>query len=337
MKSMSPVIRNLSNAKSRLRDLYNPIAAEMGEVETVLRGQMRSDYAFVDELVHYGCHLGGKRLRPALLLLMGKAVGELDSAHFTLGAVVEMIHAATLIHDDVLDEATTRRHLATVNSRWDNEASILLGDFLFSRALCLASTLDNTYACRVIGESTSILCEGELRQKGTRGDFGLSEDDYLSIIEAKTAELCACSCKLGAHFAGANEATEDRMEAYGRYLGTAFQIADDVLDVVGDEAATGKSLGTDLDKQKPTLPVIRVLELVDERERERLQQALEGESELRHEILAEYLDRYDAISYAREKAVAYAERAREQLADLPPEAPVETLRLLTDFVVTRSI
>ncbi len=334
---MSPAIRNLSAAKSRLKDLYNPIAAEMAGVESALREQMQSDHAFVDELVRYGCHLGGKRLRPALLLLSGRAVGELNSVHVTLGAVVEMIHAATLIHDDVLDEATTRRHLATVNSRWDNEASILLGDFLFSRALCLASTLDNTYACRVIGESTNVLCEGELRQKGTRGDFGLSEDDYLSIIEAKTAELCACSCKLGAHFAGANEATEDLMESYGRNLGTAFQITDDVLDAVGDEAATGKSLGTDLDKQKPTLPVIRVLELVDESERERLQHALEGESDLRHEILVEYLDRYDAISYSREKAVAYAERARQQLADLPPEAPVEALSLLTDFVVTRSI
>ena len=127
------------------------------------------------------------------------------------------------------------------------------------------------------------------------------------------------------------------MEAYGRNLGIAFQIADDVLDVVGDEAATGKSLGTDLDKQKPTLPVIRVLELVDESEREKLQHALEGESELRHEILAEYLDRYDAISYSREKAVAFAERARQQLADLPQGAPIEALSLLTDFVVTRSI
>lgn len=334
---MSPVIPNLSAAKSRLKDLYSPIANEMAGVEVVLRGQMQSDHAFVDELVRYGCHLGGKRMRPALLLLSGKAVGDLNSDHVALGAVVEMIHAATLIHDDVLDEATTRRHLATVNSRWDNEASILLGDFLFSRALRLASTLDSTYASRVIGESTSVLCEGELRQKGTRGDFGLGEEEYLSIIEAKTAELCACSCKLGAHFAGANEATEDQMEAYGRYLGTAFQIADDVLDVVGDEAATGKSLGTDLDKQKPTLPVIRVLELVDDSDRERLQQALEGETELRHEILAEYLDRYDAVSYAREKAVAYAERARQQLADLPPEAPVEALSTLTDFVVTRSI
>lgn len=334
---MTTLTRKRPSAKSRLKELYGPIAAEMAQVEVVLRGQMQSDHAFVDELVRYGCHLGGKRLRPALLLLAARAVGQVTSAHVTLGAVVEMIHAATLIHDDVLDEATTRRHLATVNSRWDNEASILLGDFLFSRALRLVSTLDSTYVCRAIGESTSVLCEGELRQKGTRGDFGLSEDEYLSIIEAKTAELCACSCKLGAHFAGANEATVERMESYGRNLGTAFQIADDVLDVVGDEAATGKSLGTDLDKQKPTLPVIRLLELVESSERERLQQALEGESELRHEILAEYLDRYDAISYSREKAVSYAERARQQLADLPPKAPVEALRVLTDFVVTRSI
>jgi len=301
---------------------------------------MRSNFPFVDELVRYGCHLEGKRLRPALLLLTAKAVGETCPAHLTLAAVVEMIHAATLVHDDVLDEATTRRHLATVNSRWDNEASVLLGDFLFSRALHLASTLDSTFACRVIAAATDLVCEGELRQKGTRGDFSLTEEDYLGIIEAKTAELYACSCTLGAHFAEADEADEavvETMAAYGRNLGIAFQIADDVLDLVGDEATTGKSLGTDLEKQKPTLPVIRVLELVDGDDYDTLLQALEGETELRRETLLQYVERYDAISYSREKAISYADRALQQLADLPPGAAVKTLRRLTDFVVTRSV
>jgi octaprenyl-diphosphate synthase len=309
----------------------------MAEVERILRDNMRSSFPFVDELVRYGCHLGGKRLRPALLLLTAKAVGQLRTDHMTLAAVVEMIHAATLVHDDVLDEATTRRHLATVNSRWDNEASVLLGDFLFSRALHLASTLDSTFACRAIAAATDLVCEGELRQKGTRGDFSLSEEDYLGIIEGKTAELYACSCTLGAHFADADEAVVETMAGYGRYLGIAFQIADDVLDLVGDEATTGKSLGTDLAKQKPTLPVIRVLELVDGDDYDNLLQALEGETELRHETLQPYLERYDAISYAREKAISYADRATQQLADLRPGPAEEILRRLTDFVVTRSV
>lgn len=333
---MSPVVKEHTN-RTPLKGLYQPIAAEMTEVEGILRDNMRSRFPFVDELVRYGCHLGGKRLRPALLLLTAKAVGELRPAHLTLAAAVEMIHAATLVHDDVLDEATMRRHLATVNSRWDNEASVLLGDFLFSRALHLASALDSTYACRAIAAATDTVCEGELRQKGTRADFSLSEEDYLGIIEAKTAELYACSCTLGAHFAEADEAVVETMAAYGRNLGIAFQIADDLLDLVGDEATTGKSLGTDLEKQKPTLPVIRVLELVEGDEYDALLQALEGETELRRGTLLPYVERYDAISYSREKAISYADQAVQQLADLPPTAAVETLRRLTDFVVTRSV
>jgi octaprenyl-diphosphate synthase len=333
---MSPVVK-AQTSRTPLRRLYQPIAAEMTEVERILRDNLRSNFPFVDELVRYGCHLGGKRLRPALLLLTAKAVGELRPAHLKLAAVVEMIHAATLVHDDVLDEATTRRHLATVNSRWDNEASVLLGDFLFSRALHLASTLDSTYACRAIAAATEVVCEGEMRQKGTRGDFSLSEEDYLGIIEAKTAELYACSCRLGAHFARAGETVEETMAAYGRYLGIAFQIADDVLDLVGDEATTGKSLGTDLDKQKPTLPVIRVLELLDGYEYDKLLQALEGEMELRRVMLQPYVERYDAISYSREKAISYADQAIQQLAGFPRGAAVEALRRLTDFVVTRSV
>jgi len=333
---MSPAVKE-QTSRTPLKRLYQPIATELAEVERILRDNMRSSFPFVDELVRYGCHLGGKRLRPALLLLTAKSVGELQPAHHTLAAVVEMIHAATLIHDDVLDEATTRRHLATVNSRWDNEASVLLGDFLFSRALHLASTLDSTFACRAIAAATDLVCEGELRQKGTRGDFSLSEEDYLGIIEAKTAELYACSCRLGAHFADAGEDAEATMAAYGRYLGIAFQIADDLLDLVGDEATTGKSLGTDLDKQKPTLPVIRVLELVDRHDHEKLVQALEGEAGLRREVLLPYIERYDAISYSREKALTYADRALQQLDDFPPGTAIETLRKLTDFVVTRAL
>ena len=139
---------------------------------------MRSNYPFVDELVRYGCLLGGKRLRPALLLLAAKATGQVTDDHLTLAAVVEMIHTATLVHDDVLDEASVRRHLATVNARWDNEASVLLGDFLFSHAFYLASTLESTLACRLIGRSTNIVCEGEMRQKGSRADFSLDEASY---------------------------------------------------------------------------------------------------------------------------------------------------------------
>ena len=188
-----------------------------------------------------------------------------------------MVHTATLVHDDVLDEASVRRHLATVNARWDNEASVLLGDFLFSRAFHLASTLDSPLACQWIGRSTNVVCEGEIRQKGSRGDASLDEATYLEILDAKTAELCACCCQLGAHYAGASEPLTRRLTMFGRHLGVAFQIADDLLDVVGTETAAGKSLGTDLEKQKPTLPLIRALQIASEVERQEMLAALQGE------------------------------------------------------------
>src|SRR5581483_403973 len=200
----------------------------------------------------------GKRLRPALLLLTARACGRVTAAHHTLAAVVEMIHTATLVHDDVLDEAAVRRHLDTVNARWNNQSSILLGDFLFSHAFYLASTV-GVFACRQIGRATNTVCEGELRQVTSQGDLALAERDYLSIIEAKTAELCACCCTLGAHYSRAETGVVKAMGRYGRYLGIAFQIIDDVMDLIGDEGLAGKSLGSDLEQQKLTLPLIRLL------------------------------------------------------------------------------
>lgn len=318
-----------------LSALYAPVAKEMEEVERILRDELRNPHPFVDELVRYGCLLGGKRLRPALLLLMAKAIGPIRRDHLILGAVVEMIHTATLVHDDVLDEADMRRHLATVNARWDNEASVLLGDYLFTHAFYLASTLDTVVGCRLIGRATNIVCEGELRQKGSRGNFDLSEGEYLSIVEGKTAELTAVSCRLGALFAGASEKLAAEMDGFGRDLGIAFQIADDLLDVLGEERTTGKSLGTDLEKQKPTLPIIRALELATPTDREEMLELLTGDDR-RPQLVAPYLDRYEALDYARDRATAYAQSARRRLDQLPPSPAREILTLMTEFVVSRA-
>jgi len=320
-----------------LQSLYAPIVKDLLQVERILREEMRSDYPYVNELVRYGAMLGGKRLRPALLLLSAQAVGTVNHNHHVLSAVVEMIHTATLVHDDVLDEAVTRRRLATVNSRWDNEASVLLGDFLFTHAFYLASTLDTPFACRTIGRSTNIVCEGELRQKGNRGDFSLSEEEYLEIIDAKTAELCACACRLGAHYADGDEATVEALTLYGRNLGIAFQIADDLLDVIGSEATVGKSLGTDLEKQKPTLPVIRVLQLANEQERRQVLEILESDSPEKRAQLEPWFERFDALNYTRAQAQKFAETALQQLDVLAAGPARETLARLTEFVVQRSL
>ena len=319
-----------------LQSVYAPIEVELAEVEQILRKELRSKHAFVDQLVRYGCLLGGKRLRPALLLLSAKAAGDVRREHLILATVVEMIHTATLIHDDVLDEADMRRHLATVNSRWSNEVSVLLGDYLFTHAFYLASTLETTRACRVIGRATNIVCEGELRQIGSQGNFELTEAEYIDIIEAKTAELCACACELGAHYAGADDKTVERLSRYGRDLGIAFQIADDLLDVQGDEHTTGKSLGTDLDQHKPTLPLIRVVELATPAERVELQDVLQSAPEPRREALFEWYERFDACDYSRVKAQEYAGRAQDALVSLDPSPAVDVLRMLAELVVLRS-
>ena len=191
----------------------HPIAAELAAAEDLLRGELTSEDPFVDALVKHAFRLGGKRLRPALLLLAAKATGKSNRNHVVLAAVVEMIHTATLVHDDVLDEASLRRHRETINARNDNEASVLVGDFLFTHAFALASSLETTFACQTIGRATNIVCAGELRQINSRGNFALAEDQYLAIIEAKTAELCACCCRLGAHYAGGDAAQVEALDS----------------------------------------------------------------------------------------------------------------------------
>ncbi|NQT14189.1 MAG: polyprenyl synthetase family protein [Planctomycetes bacterium] len=315
--------------------LYAPIRQELDEVEGILLGELTSRFPFVDRLVKHGFRLGGKRLRPALVLLSGKACGRLEPSHVTLAAVVEMIHTATLIHDDVLDEATIRRHLDTVNARWDNEASVLLGDFLFTCAISMASSLESTFACRAIGEAGKTMCEGELRQIQTRGDYDLSEEEYIDIIAGKTAALCACCCRMGAHYAGADPERAEAYAQFGQNLGIAFQIVDDVLDLLGDEATTGKSLGTDLLKEKPTLPLIRLLSVLDDQPRAELVAVLSRPEARHREALKIELERSDAISYAREKAISFARQATEALPS-PLSSPADhTLRQLAEFVVAR--
>jgi octaprenyl-diphosphate synthase len=318
-----------------LRALYAPVGEELDEVENVLRRELSSDNPFVDQLVKHGFRLGGKRLRPALVLLSAEACGGIRPEHLRLAAMAELIHTASLVHDDVLDEATIRRHLETINARWDNEASVLLGDYLFARAMCLATSLDDTFACRLISESARKMCEGEFKQITNRGDYELTEADYFEIIAGKTAELTACCCRLGARYAGADPAACGALARYGHDLGVAFQITDDVLDLLGDEAAVGKSLGTDLRKEKATLPLIRLLDTINSQERDSLVSLLSRSDNHHRDALRPWFEGRDAISYAREKARWFTQRAAKELALLPASAARDSLVGLTDFVVTR--
>jgi octaprenyl-diphosphate synthase len=312
------------------------IGSDLSEMEVVFQRELRSEHPYVSDVLTHLNTYRGKRLRPMLLLLTAQAVGEVGVEHHVLAAVVEMIHTATLVHDDVLDEASTRRHVATVNSRWNNETSVLLGDYLFTHAFHLAASLDSALACRLIGRATNLVCEGELAQIHERGNSNLTEEQYFQIIEGKTAELCAVSCYLGAHFTGASEAVVQAMETYGRNLGIAFQIADDLLDVCGTEKETGKTLGSDLEKQKLTLPLIRLLAQSSEEEQVRIRELLAHPSTTSRQEINRLLRSTDALDYARRRAFDYVAGARASLSYLTDSPAKQVLETMTEFIVERS-
>jgi octaprenyl-diphosphate synthase len=322
--------------RGKLVTAYAPIAAELAEAERVFGAELSSRFPFVQDLVSHCSDFRGKRLRPALVLLTGRACGGTTPAHPVLAAVVEMIHTATLVHDDVLDEAFVRRHAATVNAEWGNETAVLLGDYLFTHAFHLAASLESTLACRWIGRATNLVCEGEMMQVHHRGNLDLSEDDYYEIVRGKTAELTAVSCRLGAHYAGAPAATVEALEGYGRDLGVAFQIADDVLDIWGEEFKTGKSLGTDLEKQKLTLPLIRLLATAAPATGLAVRSLLAEADPAARYALRPYLEDSGALDYAWAQAERFAAQASDALDALPDSPARSTLRDLAAYVVRRS-
>jgi octaprenyl-diphosphate synthase len=332
---MTSVLSPRDTTRKQLAAMYGPIQEELARVEALLVSELKNPHAFVDELTRHAFRLAGKRLRPALLLLSAKAVGDITEEHIKLAAVVEMIHAATLVHDDILDEATVRRHRETVNVRHGNEASVLLGDFLFTHAFYLASMTGSTFACRTIGRATNITCEGELRQVHAAGRLDLSESEYLAIIEAKTAELCACSCELGAHFAGGTLEAVRALASFGRHLGIAFQIIDDVLDLVGRQETVGKSLGTDLEKRKATLPIIRLLHDAAEEERAAVVEILTRNGNHRAADLSPWLARSGAVEYARDVAARHVRKAIDNLQNVPAGPIRDMLGQVAEFVLMR--
>ena len=317
-------------------EVFELLRDDLSAIEREFSSQSASNVAVITDIAQYLIAGGGKRIRPLLLLLSAKALGCTSHSRIRLGAVVEMLHTATLVHDDVLDEATTRRHVATINSRWNNETSVLLGDYLFTHAFHLASSLDSALACRLIGRATNLVCEGELCQIHERGNLDLTEEQYFEIIDGKTAELCALCCFLGGYYAEASETVTKSLQNYGRSLGIAFQIADDLLDVLGSEEMTGKSLGSDFKKQKLTLPLIRLLATAAPQDATRIRELLAHPDEASQVELERWLERSDAIAYTRARANEFAASARENLSSLPESPARHLLEELTEFVTQRS-
>jgi octaprenyl-diphosphate synthase len=312
------------------------LGTHLREMEAAYDRELEARHRYVAEVLEHLTFYRGKRLRPILLLLAAQACGRIDPGHHTLAAVVEMIHTATLVHDDVLDDATTRRHVATVNARWSNETSVLLGDYLFTHAFHLTSSLGDAQACRMIGRATNLVCAGEMMQVGEKGNLDLTEDQYLDIIEGKTAELTAVSCELGALFAGSTPAVCEAMDRYGRSIGMAFQIADDLLDVLGNEDQTGKTLGSDLRKQKLTLPIIHLLANCPPEDAQTLRAKLAQPDDTTVAFVRSLLARCGSVEYARTRAVEYVVAARQQLSLLPESPARSLLEDIADFTMKRS-
>ncbi|MDB2686663.1 polyprenyl synthetase family protein [Mariniblastus sp.] len=318
-----------------LTSVYAPIVAELKQVETILKTELRSETPFVDQLLEHSWLLGGKRIRPVFLLLSGAAVGNLTDAHYQLAAALEMIHTATLVHDDILDEADTRRHRPTANSVWGAKQSVLLGDYLFTHSFDVAAKGGSCKALQMLAQASNRVCEGEMRQNAWQGDFNLSQQDYLRMITEKTAELCGVGCRIGAFLSGADEEIVNQFESYGRNLGVAFQIIDDVLDIVGQDDKMGKTLGTDLLNQKPTLPVIHCLENLPANQAEELVRFLQDPKSTAEQLQG-YLNRTDSLEYARLQAREHAQAAVDFAKTLEANEFADALIYLADFVQQRS-
>src|SRR5262245_233417 len=310
---------------------FSLIAADLHEVERLYDEALAPFRPRFGPLVQQLRQYRGKRLRPALVVLAGHVCGRVTRPHHVLGAVVEMVHTATLVHDDVLDEAVTRRHSPTVNAAWGSKTSLLLGDMLFSAAFRLCSTVD-AKACEWVGDATNRVCVGELFQVSQAGNLGLLEAEDFEIGAGKTGALTECCARLGAHYAGAPPEVVERLAAYGRDLGIAFQIADDVLDLAGDTRVAGKTLGTDVEQQKLTLPLIRALAELPGAEAERFRDAFRRGAV--HE-LADAVSSTVAIESTEADARRRAASARRALVGLPASPYRAALEHIADWAVKR--
>jgi len=312
---------------------------QLEEVAVLFERQLASDLTAVNALCRHVEQYRGKMLRPTLVLLSGLAASgdpcdgsALGEKHRVIAAVAEMIHMATLVHDDVLDDAEVRRRGATVNHLRGNETAVMLGDYLISNAFHLCSTAGDPAINLALGEVTNTLCEGELVQLHHRHDHSIDEATYLEIISRKTASLIGECCRLGAVLSDARPEVAEALRRFGRALGLAFQIQDDLLDITGDQAEVGKSLGKDLDKGKLTLPLIRHLAVADAHERARTLRLIERRDAA---ALRARLGACGAVESTRQAAIDHVAHAKDQLALLPESAATRLLGALADAIVTR--
>jgi len=308
----------------------------MGEVNTVIRRQLYSEVPLVNQVSEYIISAGGKRIRPVLVLLIANAYAYKGTAHHSLAAVIEFIHTATLLHDDVVDESSLRRGKETANALFGNAASVLVGDFLYSRAFQMMVTVGNARVMQIVADATNVIAEGEVLQLLNMHNPDVNEEDYLRVIRSKTAKLFEAAAQLGALISGADEAGIEAAGEYGRSLGTAFQLIDDVLDYSGNAAEIGKNVGDDLREGKPTLPLIYLMENGSPEQRELVRSCIENGDEQHFDQILAAITSSGALDYTRREAQKAAQRAANAVQSLPDSKYKNSLLELSTFAVDRN-
>jgi octaprenyl-diphosphate synthase len=312
------------------------VATDMAQVDLVIAKRLASDVPLVGQVCRYIISAGGKRLRPALLLLICGALGYTGDQRYNLAAVVEFIHTATLLHDDVVDGSEMRRGLATANESFGNPASVLVGDFLYSRAFQMMVDAGNMRIMQILSDATNVIAEGEVMQLMNMHDPNLDEAGYLRVIRSKTAKLFEASARLGAILAKSDAFTEEACAQYGQALGTAFQVIDDVLDYDGDPAVMGKNLGDDLREGKATLPLIIAMQRGTADQRSLIQQAIETGDLSQLSVILKTVRETGALEASRLAAASEAQRAIDALGLLKPSQYKDALLQLASQLLIRN-
>jgi octaprenyl-diphosphate synthase len=316
---------------------FRPIAEELNKVRILINQQLtHAETGDINGMLEQISSRCGKMIRPGLVLLAGRCYGKITDKHITVAAVIEMIHNATLLHDDVIDEGKQRRGLPTINSLWGNESAVLLGDFILSHVFKMCAQLELQVA-DVLATAAVRLCKGELRQVAQKHYWQLNEAEYIDVITEKSAVLFSSSCFLGGILAGATESQAQSLADFGLNAGIAFQITDDLLDIVGDESKTGKTLGSDVNKHKLTLALIHLIKVVDEKEKNNIINSFldRKDSQYDKRALVKILNRHGSLEYARSRAREFVTIAKQALAGLRQSDFKEALIETAEFTVGR--
>jgi octaprenyl-diphosphate synthase len=322
----------------KFSEIVENLSADLGRVEQAIQDNFHSDVVLIPDVSGHLSNSGGKRIRPLLMLLSSRACGYEGPRAITQSVVVEFIHTATLLHDDVVDGAEVRRGSESANTKWGNEASVLVGDFLFARSFSMMAEDGNSEILKTMSDACTLLSEGEVLQLVNMYNIRITEEQYLDVIYRKTAALIASSCHVGALLGEGSPSIVNALNQFGAQVGYAFQLVDDALDYMGDEKRTGKEVGKDLREGNITMPLLCVCSSANPEEFERINQIVTQSDEITPDdfrFVMGLMDKYKSISYTLDRARSYVEAAKSALSALPDSTHVDSLRAIADYIVER--